>query len=159
MAIVDASGKSEKQVQFSLARMIGPGLLVAAAGIGAGDIVSATLAGATSGLTLLWVVVLAAFLKCVLNEGIGRYQLSTGRTVLEGWAAELPGWVKIYFTIYLVLWTISVSSALTNACGLGIENLTGGRIPRSSGAVIHSFIGFAAVFMGGYKGFERVMKA
>ena len=66
--------------------MIGPGLLVAAAGIGAGDIVSATVAGANQGLVLLWAIILAAFLKCVLNEGIGRYQLATGRTVLEGWA-------------------------------------------------------------------------
>jgi hypothetical protein len=69
--------------------MIGPGLLVAAAGIGAGDIVSATVAGAANGLVLLWVIFLAAFLKCVLNEGIGRYQLATGRTVLEGWAADV----------------------------------------------------------------------
>ena len=38
----------------------GPGLLVAAAGIGAGDIVSATMASARHGLALIWVVVLAA---------------------------------------------------------------------------------------------------
>ena len=56
----------------SWAGLIGPGLLVAAAGIGAGDIVSATMAGSAHGLTLLWVVVLAAFLKAFLNEGIAR---------------------------------------------------------------------------------------
>ena len=158
MSIVKDKGRDEPAVEFRWAKMIGPGLLVAAAGIGAGDIVSATLAGANNGLVLLWVIFLAAFLKCVLNEGIGRYQLATGRTVLEGWAEELPPWVKAYFAVYLILWTVSVSSALTNACGLGIENLTGGVIPRSWGAVLHSFVGFAGVLLGGFKGFERVMK-
>ena len=43
----------------SVVRLIGPGLLVAAAGIGAGDIVSATMAGSGHGLRLLWVVALA----------------------------------------------------------------------------------------------------
>jgi hypothetical protein len=40
--------------------LIGPGLLVAAAGIGAGDIVSSTMAGSAHGPRLLWVVALAA---------------------------------------------------------------------------------------------------
>jgi Mn2+/Fe2+ NRAMP family transporter len=158
MSQIDNRAIQEKSVSFSLTRMIGPGLLVAAAGIGAGDIVAATIVGANSGLVLLWVVLLAAFLKCVLNEGIGRYQLATGQTALEGWATELPAWIKTYFAIYLVLWTVSVGSALTNACGLGIENLTRGSIPRSWGAVIHAGAGFTSVLVGGFKGFEKLMK-
>ena len=61
----------------SVVRLIGPGLLVAAAGIGAGDIVSSTMAASAHGLQLLWVVALAAFLKSFLNEGIARWQLAT----------------------------------------------------------------------------------
>lgn len=158
MSAIDDKVTQQKAGQFSLAKMIGPGLLVAAAGIGAGDMVSSTVAGANNGLLLLWVVLLAAFLKCVLNEGIARWQLASGKTALEGWSTEMPAIVRYYFAIYLVLWTISVSSALTNACGLGIENLTGGRIPRSWGAVIHSFVGFGSVLIGGFRGFEKVMK-
>src|SRR6185436_13828861 len=99
----------------SVVRLIGPGLLVAAAGIGAGDIVSATMAGSAHGLRLLWVVALAAFLKCFLNEGIARWQLATGTTALEGWSTQLPWWVRVYFACYLVIWTVSVSAALTSA--------------------------------------------
>ena len=73
---------------------IGPGLLVAAAGIGAGDIVSATMAASRHGLALVWVVVLAAGLKGVLNEGIARWQLATGTTAVEGWCTHLPRWVR-----------------------------------------------------------------
>jgi Mn2+/Fe2+ NRAMP family transporter len=78
----------------SVVTLIGPGLLVAAAGIGAGDIVSSTIAASAHGLRLLWVVALAAFLKCVLNEGIARWQLASGMTAIEGWAAYLPWWIR-----------------------------------------------------------------
>lgn len=140
-------------------KLIGPGLLVAAAGIGAGDIVSATMAGAAHGLELLWVVALAAFLKGVLNEGIARWQLATGTTAIEGWTEYLPRWVRVYFAAYLVIWTVSVSAALTSACGLGIANLTNGAISRPFGAVLHSIVGATVVLVGGFSGFEKVMKA
>ena len=90
----------------SVVRLIGPGLLVAAAGIGAGDIVSATMAASGHGLRLLWVVALAAFLKGVLNEGIARWQLATDTTAIEAWTIYLPWWVRVYFAFYLVIWTI-----------------------------------------------------
>ena len=137
---------------------IGPGLLVAAAGIGAGDIVSATRAASSHGLTLLWAVALAAFLKAVLNEGIARWQLATDTTALEGWCLHLPVWVRTYFAVYLVLWTVSVSAALTSACGLGLATLTAGAIPRPWGAVLHAVAGGTLVAIGGFAGFERVMK-
>ena len=57
-----------------------------------------------------------------------------------------------------MLWTVAVSASLTNATGLGIANLTGGAISQSWGAVAHSLIGFAFVFLGGYGSFEKFMK-
>jgi Mn2+/Fe2+ NRAMP family transporter len=142
----------------SFLKLAGPGLIVAATGIGSGDVVSATVGGARYGVVLLWAIVVGAFFKFVLSEGIARWQLATGLTALEGWAAHLPAWVKYYFAIYLVLWTVAVSAALTNATGLGISNLTGGAIPQSWGAVLHSLIGFAFVRVGGYDWFEKIMK-
>ena len=62
----------------------------------------------------------------------------------------------MYFALYLVLWTVAVSAALTNATGLGIANLTGGLVPQSWGAVAHSLIGFVLVWFGGY---ERLREA
>ena len=144
--------------QFRLTAFLGPGLIVAAAGIGSGDVVSATVGGATYGVTLLWAIALGAFFKFVLTEGIARWQLATGLTLLEGWAIHLPAWVKAYFGIYLVLWTFAVTAALTNATGLGIANLTGGAIPQSWGAVAHSFIGAAFVLVGGFAGFDKAIK-
>ena len=142
----------------SFLKLAGPGLVVAATGIGSGDVVSATVGGARYGVVLLWAILLGAFFKFVLSEGIARWQLATGHTVIEGWAEHLPRWVKIYFAAYLVLWTAAVSAALTNACGLGMTNLTGGAIPQSWGAVAHSLIGGTLVYLGGYAKFEKLMK-
>lgn len=146
------------QPSVSFWKLAGPGLVVAATGIGSGDVVSATVGGARYGVVLLWAILAGAFFKFVLSEGIARWQLATGLTALEGWAEYLPSWVKWYFGVYLVLWTVAVSAALTNACGLGISNLTGGAIPQSWGAVAHSLIGFAFVWLGGYTSFEKLMK-
>lgn len=143
---------------LSFLKLAGPGLVVAATGIGSGDVVAATVGGARYGVILLWAIALGAFFKYVLNEGIARWQLATGKTALEGWAEYLPAWVKWYFGIYLVLWTVFVAAALTNATGLGISNLTGGRIAQSWGGVLHSLFGFAFVLLGGYGGFEKIMK-
>ena len=146
------------RANLSFMKLAGPGLIVAATGIGSGDVVSATVAGGRYGLVLLWAIAVGAFFKFVLNEGIARWQLATGLTALEGWAEHLPGWVKAYFGLYLVIWTVAVSAALTNATGLGIANLTGGRVSQSWGAVLHSLFGFAFVLLGGYAGFEKLMK-
>ncbi len=131
---------------------------MAATGIGSGDVVSATVGGARYGVVLLWAIVAGAFFKFVLTEGIARWQLATGKTALEGWADHLPPWVKWYFGVYLVIWTVAVSAALTNATGLGIANLTGGAVSQPWGAVAHSLIGFAFVWIGGYTSFEKLMK-
>ena len=144
--------------RFSLAMLIGPGLMVAATGVGAGDLTAATVGGGNFGLVLIWAIVVGASFKYVLNEGLARWQLATDMTLVEGWSAYLPGWVKAYFGVYLLAWTIIVSAAMANACGLGIENLTGGAVPASWGAVVHSLAGGAFVWVGGFRGFEKLMQ-
>ena len=110
-----------KPSEFSFLKLAGPGLVVAATGIGSGDVVSATVGGARYGVVLLWAILAGAFFKFVLSEGIARWQLATGKTALEGWADHLPPWVTVWFGVYLVVWTVAVSAAMTNATGLGID--------------------------------------
>jgi Mn2+/Fe2+ NRAMP family transporter len=47
----------------------GPGLLLAATGIGVGDMVSSTIAGAEYGLTLVWALVVGVIIKFAITEG------------------------------------------------------------------------------------------
>src|SRR6188508_1269724 len=148
----------QSKPKVSFLKLAGPGLVVAATGIGSGDVVSATVGGARYGVVLLWAIAAGAFFKFVLQEGIARWQLATGKTAVEGWAEYLPAWVKWYFGVYLVIWTVAVSASLTNATGLGMANLTNGSIQQSWGAVAHSLIGGLLIFAGGYNNFEKLMK-
>ena len=72
-------------------KIIGPGLVVAATGVGAADLVATLIAGQKFGYTLLWCVVVGCVMKIVLVEGAGRYSLATGRTIFEGWRSLGPG--------------------------------------------------------------------
>ena len=138
--------------------LFGPAIIVAAAGIGASDIIAASVAGARFGLALLWAVALGAALKGLLSEGIARWQVASGTTFLQGVAKHLPPWVLVLFTAYLVVWAVGVSGALANGCGLAIENLSGGRVPRSWGAVSHVLIAGFVVRFGGLGAFTKAMK-
>lgn len=131
---------------------------MAASGIGASDIITATVGGATYGVTLLWALALGAFFKFVLTEGLARWQLATGTTLLEGWSRYLPRWVLIVFMGYLVLWAIAVSGALVSGCGLAIENITRGNVPRSWGAFAQAVVAFGFIYAARTGGFSRVMK-
>ena len=76
---------------------IRPGLLVAATGVGAGDLATAAFTGNKLGVTILWVVLLGASLKFVLNEGLARWQLATGQTLLEGAVIRLGPVISFIF--------------------------------------------------------------
>jgi Mn2+/Fe2+ NRAMP family transporter len=131
---------------------------MAASGIGASDIIAATVGGAKFGHALLWALVLGAFFKFVLSEGIARWQLATGLTALEGWAHRLPRWVLRLFAAYLLLWAVAVSGALVSGCGLAIENITGGAVSRTWGGFIQAIGAFAVIWFAHVDRFTRVMK-
>ena len=66
-------------------RHLGPGIVVAATGVGAGDLVATLIAGSRFGYALLWAAVLGCIVKIALSEGSARYHLATGSTILAGW--------------------------------------------------------------------------
>ncbi|MCB0417632.1 MAG: Nramp family divalent metal transporter, partial [Bdellovibrionales bacterium] len=62
--------------------------------MGAGDLVAAAVAGSKFGYALAWAAAAGALLKYVINEGLARWQLATGTTLLEGWVRHLGSWVR-----------------------------------------------------------------
>jgi Mn2+/Fe2+ NRAMP family transporter len=141
---------------FSI-RNIGPGLVIAATGLGAGDLIAASVAGARFGTTILWAAVLGAALKYVMNEGLTRWQLATGTTLLEGWVQRLPKFISIYFLIYLVLWSFIVAGALIAGTGLAAHALYP-EISVEQWGIIHSLLALALVLIGRYSLLEYIMK-
>ena len=138
------------------------GLVVAATGVGAGDLITASLAGSEVGLALLWAALAGAILKWVLNEGIARWQMATGTTLLEGWVDHLGAVVHWVFFAYFLVWSYAVSGALINACGVagaGLFPLGDPGTSRVVWGVVHSLAGLAIVWAGGFKTFQYVMAA
>ena len=108
---------------MQLLRLLGPGILVAATGVGAGDLATASFAGSQLGTAILWAALLGAFLKFVLNEGLARWQLATGDTLLEGAVLRFGRIVGWLFLPYLFLWSFFVGAALMSACGAALQAL------------------------------------
>jgi Mn2+/Fe2+ NRAMP family transporter len=136
---------------------VGPGIVVAATGVGAGDLVAAAKAGAAYGVPVLWTAAVGAVLKFALAEGVARWQLATGATVLEGWAARLGVAVQSLFLAYLALWSLIVAAALMAACGLATHALLPA-VPVAVGGAAHGLAALAFVWFEGYGRFETAMK-
>ncbi len=143
--------------------LIGPGLLLAATGVGAGDLATASIAGSRLGLAVLWAVVAGACLKFVLNEGLARWQLATGSTLLEGAVRHFGRAVSFLFLAYLLVWSLAVGRALASACGITAHALMPVFGEATTGKLVfgalHSLLGVALVLVGGYRLFEKVMSA
>lgn len=141
----------------SVLAVLGPGLAVAATGIGAGDVVAASVTGAMYGTAILWAVVVGAILKLALTEGIARWQLATDTTLLQGWGRHLRRPVIAAFLIYLLIWTYLVAGALISACGLAAHSVVPALSVEAWG-IIHSIFAAILVFVGRYALFERIIK-
>lgn len=135
--------------------IIGPGLLVAATGVGAGDLVAALVAGTNYGLVFVWAILVGAVLKFVLNEGVGRWHLATGTTILDGWK-RMGKWATGYFGIYIVIWGFVYGAAVASSCALAMTAMFP-QLPLWGWAIINSLAGFALVWQGKFRAFENVM--
>lgn len=139
-------------------RRLGPGFAMAATGVGAGDLAAASVAGVRYGTALAWAVAAGALIKFVLNEGIARWQLRSGETVLDAAVARFHPALSAYLGLYFLLWTPAVAMALGAACGIATEAAFPVLGSRSWGA-LHAAVAGAAVLAGGYRLFETGMKA
>lgn len=145
---------------FSLAVII-PGILIAATGVGAGDVAAAAFAGSKLGVVVLWAVLLGAFIKYVITEGLTRWQLATGQTLLEGAIYRLGKPAQYFFISYFIIWTFGVGSSLMSACGVAAHALFPVFADPETGKIVfgmvHSIIGLGLVLLGSYRMFSGIM--
>ncbi|VDS07845.1 Divalent metal cation transporter MntH [Paracoccus haematequi] len=137
--------------------LVGPGLVVAATGVGAADLIATTVAGSKYGYALLWAVVAGCIMKVILVEGAGRYTLATGNTIFEGWSS-LGRWTHWYFGPYIVIWGFVYGAAAMAGTGLALYSL----LPFGSVAawgIVSGLLGLALVWSGRYDLFEKVLTA
>ena len=135
----------------------GPGLLLAATGIGVGDMVGSTIAGAEYGMTLLWALVFGVVIKFAITEGAARWQLATGDSLIEGWREALPRVAVGAFFIYFIVWSYFVSSALVSASAL-VPAAIMPSVPVEVWGVAHAIVALLMVWFGRYERFLAVIK-
>ena len=151
----DAPALAAPRTRASRWRQVGPGLLAAATGVGAGDLVATLVAGARYGTALLWAAVLGTVLKLALAEGVGRWHLASGTTLLDGWR-RLGRWATTFFGAYVVVWGFVYGATAMSAVGLPLNALLGG-LPVRYWAAIAGVVGLALVWVQRYHAFERFM--
>ncbi len=137
-------------------------MLLAATGVGGGDLATGSFAGSILGTAVLWAVLVGAFLKFVVTEGLARWQLATGDTLLEGLAHRLGPGVIWVFLPYLFIWSFFAGSAQISACGVALHALLPVFDDPIHGkiffGILSSLVGLALVLRGGYRLFEKVMR-
>ena len=138
-------------------RLVGPGIVIAVTGVGAGDMVSSLVAGTDFGMVLIWAVVLGALLKWFLTEGIGRWYMASGQTILQGWHALGRG-ATYYFIVYLFIVTFVFGAAVTSTAALATDAAFPDTLPLWAWAVLHAVAAFIIVGIGRYGLFELIMK-
>jgi len=155
MGTTDTAQNGPPTSRSARLKQVGPGLLAAATGVGAGDLVATMVAGARFGTVLLWAAVLGTILKLALAEGVGRWHLASGSTLLDGWR-RLGYWATAFFGIYIVIWGLAYGATAMSAVGLPLNALFGGLTVRYW-AMIAGVVGLGLVWAQRYAAFEKLM--
>jgi Mn2+/Fe2+ NRAMP family transporter len=139
---------------------LGPGAIVAAAFIGPGTIATAAAAGASSGITLLWAILLSVAATLVLQELSVRSALATNRDLatLIRLLAERRWWSGALAV--LVVCAIGVGNAAyqsgnLSGAGLGLSAVL--PIPFGFAVIASSLVSASLILLDRYRILERVL--
>lgn len=149
-------GELGDQRRTSTWRHIGPGIVVAATGVGAGDLVATLIAGSKFGYTLMWAAVIGCLVKISLAEAVGRWHLATGRTLFDGWRT-LGGWTTVYFAVYVVIWGFVYGATAMSSSALPLVALFPDGPGLKTWAILTGLTGLVFVWFNRYAVFEKVM--
>ncbi|RLL68692.1 Nramp family divalent metal transporter [Streptomyces sp. Z26] len=137
-------------------RLLGPGIVVAATGVGAGDLVATLLAGSKFGYTLMWAAVVGCLVKIALAEAVGRWHLATGRTLFDGWRTLGP-WTTYYFAVYVVVWGFVYGAAAMSSSALPLQALWPDGPGLKFWGITTGLLGLAFVWFNRYAVVEKIM--
>jgi Mn2+/Fe2+ NRAMP family transporter len=155
-----ASIKASPSTWKEKLRWLGPGITWMAAGAGgAGELLFPPRVGSLYGYAFLWALLLAILLKWFVNREIGRYSVSTGRSLLDGYK-KLPGprnWAVWLIIVPQVFVAIGSIAGIAGAAATAFILMLPGSVKIWTGVTL-----FSAVILlttGGYKMIEKVAMA
>lgn len=139
-------------------KIIGPGLVWAAAAIGSGELIISTKIGAEFGYMFIWAIWIGIWFKYWIQKGILDLTILTGKPILDLWNKLKNG--KI-FSIYWLLFFILTATGVSGLLGL-TASITNVILPFFSvnvwAALITGIIVITA-YTQRYKSFEKTMLA
>jgi manganese transport protein len=139
-------------------RRIGPGLVLASAIVGSGELIATTTLGAQVGYAALWIVLVSCAIKPVVQAELGRYTIVTGKTGLEGFD-QVPG-PRAGVSWLVWAWVATVSLTLLQVGGMygGVGQVLHLLFPAlgvSAWVAICLAVTIAVLLGGGYARIER----
>jgi Mn2+/Fe2+ NRAMP family transporter len=138
---------------------IGPGMVLAAAIVGSGELIATTTFGAQVGYAALWIVLLSCAIKPVVQAEMGRLTIATGETGLESFD-RVPG------PRFRVGWLVWAWAAMVLLTQLQVGAMYGGvaqvlallvpAVPVGAWVAVLLALTLALLLGGGYARVERL---
>lgn len=111
---MERSGSVEKSVPLTkaqgsglrrLAKLLGPGIIAVLSWLGAGDLITSSVAGANYGYAMMWVLAVSLLLRFLIVNIIARFQLcnNRGMSILEGYAQLHPAFAWFMLGYALIM--------------------------------------------------------
>lgn len=151
-------------------RQVGPGLILAAAIVGTGELIATTNLGAKAGFVVLWLVLLSCFTKVFVQVELGRNAIGTGRSTFEAFAGMgAAGKLLVVWCAVMVLVTQLQIGAMIGGVGQAMHMILPGfsdRVAAGIGVpdrpelpwgVLVTVATAAILFYGGYRLIESFM--
>lgn len=81
-------------------RFLGPGMIMSAAVVGSGELITTTTLGASAGFALLWLIILSTAAKVFIQAELAKHTILSGRPALQAFADVPPrigraSWINI----------------------------------------------------------------
>ncbi|MBA8824095.1 hypothetical protein FHX42_001424 [Saccharopolyspora lacisalsi] len=105
-------------------KVIGPGIIISAVGLGSGEYLLHPYITSQVGLTFLWAAAIGLCVQYFINTEVARYTLATGETVLTGFIRLWRGWAPLFIAMTVIpfawpAWMTSSAEMLTFPLGGG----------------------------------------
>jgi len=143
----------------AILRRVGPGIILASAIVGTGELIATTRLGAQVGYTALWVILVSCFIKPVVQAEIGRYTIASGETGLASFNLfPGPRW-KVNWIVWA--WAVTVACTLLQVGAMfgGVAQVFSQVVPAvpvNAWMVVLLAVTLGLLLGGGYQRIERI---
>ncbi len=135
-------------------RQLGPGLIIAAAIVGSGELIVTPKLGASAGFTLLWFIIVGCVLKVFIQVELGRFTLARGKTTLE--TLDLVPGPRAIVSWLVWCWLIMFAATFFQVAGMvgglaSILGLAGYETPQSLVVIVIGVVTATLLVIGRYR--------